>query len=167
VKAPGKTRDPGAGGARRSPDPRARNRNTWPSWPPPISSTILGRRPGPEAAFKVNGNENNPVTTVKPKVPSDMFLKKTGKWENGLEIRPVDLKDSSPLRDSFSRQVHQRTVSSFQAYWQRQIFSGRDVPPPEKATDDDVITYVGVHAGAVGYVSPNAKLVKVKVLTVQ
>lgn len=121
---------------------------------------------GPPAAFKVIVNENNSVSSIQRQALSDMLLKKRVQWENGLAVRPVDLNDASPVREAFSQQIHKRSTASIQAYWQREIFNGREVPPPEKATDDDVVTYVRVHAGAVGYVSAQARLVKVKVLAV-
>ena len=54
------------------------------------------------------------------------------------------------------------------AFWQQQIFSGRDVPPAEKASEKDVIAYVKDHEGAVGYVSPDVELpVGVKTLVIE
>jgi hypothetical protein len=53
------------------------------------------------------------------------------------------------------------------AYWQQRIFSGRDVPPPEFATDQEVVAYVLAHEGAVGYVSPGAELRGLQVVAIE
>jgi hypothetical protein len=44
------------------------------------------------------------------------------------------------------------------AYWQQRIFSGRDVPPPELDSDQQVVDYVMKYPGAIGYVSGAADL---------
>jgi hypothetical protein len=63
--------------------------------------------------------------------------------------------------------VLSKSVSSIKAYWQQQIFSGRDVPPPEKQSEAEVLEFVRSNATAIGYVSPVAVLPRgVRVLTV-
>ena len=52
-------------------------------------------------------------------------------------------------------------------YWQQRIFSGHDVPPPELDSDDDVVTYVLKHEGAIGYVAGGANLNGAKVLGIR
>jgi hypothetical protein len=44
------------------------------------------------------------------------------------------------------------------AWWQTQLFDGRTVPPVELATEEAVVTYVRLHAGAIAYVSSTARL---------
>ena len=71
---------------------------------------------------------------------------------------PVDLSESAPAREAFSTAVHHKPVKAVRAYWQQQIFSGRDVPPPEKTSDEQVIAFVRATPGAIGYVSAAAPL---------
>ena len=44
------------------------------------------------------------------------------------------------------------------AYWQKMIFSGREVPPPEKTSSAEVVAYVRANRGAIGYVAADAAL---------
>ena len=44
------------------------------------------------------------------------------------------------------------------AYWQQMIFSGREVPPPEKASAKDVVAFVSANRGGVGYVPAGTPL---------
>jgi hypothetical protein len=52
-------------------------------------------------------------------------------------------------------------------FWRQQIFSGRNVPPVEKASDSEVLEFVRSNPGAIGYVSsstspaPDVKVVVV------
>jgi hypothetical protein len=49
-------------------------------------------------------------------------------------------------------------VNAIASYWQQQIFAGKDVPPPEQATEADVLAFVRDNAGAVGYVAAGTAL---------
>lgn len=106
----------------------------------------------------------NPAKSVSKKKVSRILLKEISKWDSGQPAQPVDLDSKSPVRSVFSKDVHGRSVGSIKNYWQRQIFSGDGVPPPEVANDAAVIAYVKTHPGAIGYVSAGATLDGVKAL---
>jgi ABC-type phosphate transport system substrate-binding protein len=118
----------------------------------------------PRPVYLVITNPSNPSTTVERQFLEDAFLKKTTRWSNDEVIRPADLVPTSPIRRRFSEEVLNRSVEAVKGYWQQRIFSGRDVPPPEFESDDDVVKYVLKYPGAVGYVAPNANLGGAKVL---
>ncbi|HEV8582245.1 MAG TPA: hypothetical protein VGX68_24505 [Thermoanaerobaculia bacterium] len=97
-------------------------------------------------------NSANPVSGMHAEEVSEAFLKKAPRWPDGVEIVPVDLSEGSAVREAFSRRVHSKPAAAVKAYWQRMIFSGREVPPPEKATGADVVAFVRTNRGAIGYV---------------
>jgi len=112
-------------------------------------------------------NDQNAVVTAPRLLVSRFFLKKATRWDSGVIALPVDLPADSPVREAFSRHVHSRSVNSITAYWQQQIFSGREIPPPEKADEAEALEFVRAHAAAISYVSPNVTLPHgVHVLTV-
>ena len=117
-----------------------------------------------KAPYVVIVHPDNPAKSVSKKRVSRMLLKEISKWDNDVSAQPIDLDSKSPVRDEFSRDVHGRSVASIKNYWQRQIFSGDGVPPPEVPDDDAVIAFVSTHPGAIGYVSADARLEGVKVL---
>lgn len=108
--------------------------------------------------FVVVVNEQNPVSTIPRALVSRFFLKKVSRWDSGAVALPVDLPADSPVRDAFTRRVLSKTVGSVKAYWQQQIFSGRDVPPPEKPGEEAVLEFVLLNPAAIAYVSPLATL---------
>ena len=110
--------------------------------------------------FKVVINESNTTTSITKATLSGCFMKQaeTLTWISGLPLIPVDQAASSETRKAFSKHVHGRDVSSVKSYWQRQIFTGKAVPPQEKASDEEVLAFVRANPGAVGYVSANAEL---------
>ncbi len=118
--------------------------------------------------FRVVVNAANPVSSMTVTQVSRMLLKQDTQWSSGQPAMPVDQLDRSPVRAAFSKAVHGREVAAVKSYWQRMIFSGTAVPPPEKASDEDVLSYVRANPGAIGYVSAATALGSgVKVVALQ
>ena len=113
---------------------------------------------GAAEPFVVIVNAAHPAAKMSGEELSNLFLKKTAQWPQGGEVMPVDLAEGSGVRESFSHQVHQKSTAAVKAYWQKMIFSGREVPPPEKASSADVVAYVRANRGAIGYVAADTAL---------
>lgn len=110
------------------------------------------------ASYVVIVNSDNPVTEISKSQLSGFLLKKKSKWDHGVSVDPADLDSGSSVREALSEDVHGRSVSSIKNYWQRQIFSGRGVPPPEVGDDAEMIEHVSQSPGAIGYVSSTARI---------
>jgi ABC-type phosphate transport system substrate-binding protein len=121
-----------------------------------LCAPLFAQRQAP--GYLIIVNESNPADELERRFVADAFLRKVTLWPRGDVIHPVDLAPSSPIRRRFTEDVLKRSVDSVKSYWQQHIFAGRDLPPPELETDDDVIAYVLKHPGAVGYVSAGAEL---------
>lgn len=120
--------------------------------------TLAQDGPPPPPAFRLIVHPNSPVTSLDRRFVEDAFLKKVKTWPTGEVIRPVDLEPESDTRRRFTEEVLRRPLAAVRAYWQQRIFSGRDVPPPELDSDQQVIDYVMKYPGAIGYVSGAAAL---------
>jgi len=118
-------------------------------------------------AYRVIVNPKNPIASAERKFVEEAFLKKTTSWSSGAVIRPVDLVPNAPARRAFSDEVLHRSVAEVKTYWQQAIFAGRDVPPPELGSDEDVIKFVLKYDGAIGYVSGTANLSGAKAIAIQ
>jgi ABC-type phosphate transport system substrate-binding protein len=101
-------------------------------------------------------NSENPIHTMDRKFLSEVFLKKMTRWSDDTAIQPVDLEPESPVREEFSQRILKRSVQAVRNYWQRLLFSGRNIPPPELKSDDEVIRFVSESKGGIGYVSSSA-----------
>lgn len=119
---------------------------------------VSGRPAGGAEEFVVIVNAANPVASVGNAQLSSLFLKKLTQWGGGLPAVPVDLGPESPVRASFSQQIHHKGTAAVKAYWQQMIFSGREVPPPEKASAREVVAFVSANRGGVGYVPAGTAL---------
>jgi ABC-type phosphate transport system substrate-binding protein len=117
--------------------------------------------------YAVIVNAANPLSVLPAAEVSRMFLRKSVRWPDGLLVLPIDLREGSPVRASFSKEIHDRGVDAVKAYWQQVIFSGGGVPPPEEDSGAAVVEYVRSHPGAIAYVSVRTPLGEgVKVLKV-
>ena len=111
-----------------------------------------------QSGYVVIVNEANGVSAMSAADLSKVFFKKVNRWSTGLDAVPVDLPEGAAAREAFNATVHGKTLGAVRAYWQQQIFSGRGVPPVEKATDEMVVAFVRATPGAVGYVSASTPL---------
>jgi ABC-type phosphate transport system substrate-binding protein len=111
-----------------------------------------------DTAFTVIVNSKNKLRSIEKKTVSDAFLKKRTQWSDDVVIQPVDQRKSAPVRRTFSQQVLGRSVEAVRTYWNRLVFSGRGVPPPELDGDAAVVTFVAQHPGAIGYVASGTSL---------
>jgi len=130
-----------------------------------LAGATNGAKPGFQG-FLVVVNEANPVSSLSRQEISDLFLKKSSEWSGLGRVLPIDQPEGSAVRESFNREIHRKSNTAVRAYWQQRVFSGRDVPPPEKDGDQEVLAYVRKNAGAIGYLSPKASTEGVKVLEV-
>ena len=126
-----------------------------------LAGGLLAGASEPSAAaepFQIVVHSSNPVSAMSAQEVSKMFMKKISRWQNGKRVAPVDLDEHSSVRESFSQRIHAKGTAAIKAYWQRMIFSGREVPPPEKDSTEGVLDYVREHDGAIGYVPAGTPL---------
>jgi hypothetical protein len=71
------------------------------------------------------------------------------------------------VRRVFSLVVHGKDADAVVSYWQTMVFSGRDTPPPVRASEASVLEFVRTNAGAIGYVSEAADLAGVKAVALR
>lgn len=116
-------------------------------------------------SYKVIVNPSNPVSSISREDLSRIFFKKTTKFSDGRGASPVDLAANSATRESFSKDVHGKSSSAVEAYWQQLIFSGRDIPPPQKS-ESGALEFVRSNENGIGYVSGGADTAGVKVISV-
>ena len=111
-----------------------------------------------EAQYVVIVNAQSSLSNISAADLSKLFQKKARRLPDGSDAVPLDQDKNSSVREAFSQAVHGRGVAQIEAYWQQQIFAGKDVPPDTRASDADVIAFVGSTPGAIGYVSSSATL---------
>jgi ABC-type phosphate transport system substrate-binding protein len=132
-----------------------------------LAAAALAGSAHAQSGFRVVVNPANPVTTLKEGELSRLFLKKTVAWPTGAPVVAVDQERTSSVRRAFSLEVHAKDPDAVVAHWQTMVFSGRDTPPPVKASDASVVDFVRANPGAIGYVSESADVAGVKVVPIR
>jgi ABC-type phosphate transport system substrate-binding protein len=124
------------------------------------------QRPG-GPTYVVIVNVANPTSSLTDAEISKLFLKRKLRWANGKAVVPVDQRSDSPTRTSFSIEILRKKPSAVDNYWQQQIFSAREVPPAEKASDQAVMMFIEANPDAIGYVAATTILSRgVKVIEI-
>ena len=105
-----------------------------------------------DAPFQVIVHRANPVTSISRAELSAIYMKRARSWPDGMEIIAVEQPARSRVREQFSRVVHGKSVAFVTRYWQRLIFAGRGVPPPELKSTEAIIDFVRARRGSIGYI---------------
>jgi ABC-type phosphate transport system substrate-binding protein len=123
---------------------------------------------GDEASrFTVIVHPSNTSPSITRKQLADLFLKKVTRWSDGVTAHPVEPPEGSLARAYFLSDVMGgRSAFAMKVFWNRRVLSGREVPPIEKPSDEEVVAFVRATPGAVGYVLAATPTTRVKVLRV-
>lgn len=116
-----------------------------------------------DGSVKIIVNPANPTTSLSKARVSELFLRKATTWDDGQPVQPVEQIDSSPLRETFCREVLGMSAA---AAAQQAAAGRRGDPPVSVATDREVLAYVRLKPGAIGYVSASTPTQGVKALTI-
>lgn len=82
----------------------------------------------------------------------NIFFGRNRQFFNGLEAQPVDLVDAHPDRGRFYQMLVGKDLSEVNAYWSRQVFSGRMQPLPKVGSSEEALKWVASHPGGIGFV---------------
>jgi len=98
---------------------------------------------------------------------SALFTGKTSRWGDKAQARPVDQSARAAVRRAFTATIIGLSMGELQLYWQRRVATDQVFPPPTKSSDEEVLSYVASHEGAIGYVAPETVIPEsVRVLAV-
>lgn len=125
---------------------------------------------GAEAAspgdFKVIVHSSTAGSRIPRAVVAAVFLRQVESWGNGVSIQVRDRSLTSPERVAFGSQVLGMTTLEMNQFWVRQMSRGK-TPPEVAQTDDEAISFVASHPGAISYVAadtvtpPEVKVVQI------
>ena len=82
----------------------------------------------------------------------NIFFGRYRQFFNGREAQPVDLVDSHPDRARFYSALVGKELSEINAYWSRQVFSGRALPPQKATSPEEAMKWVTTYPCGIGYV---------------
>ena len=119
------------------------------------------------AEFQVVAHSKVEGSRIRRAVLASIYRKDIIRWGDQTRIRPVDQSSRAPVRQAFARDILGRSLGETQDYWESRMTVDRQMPPPAKASDQDVLAYVASKRGAIGYVTSGIELPgDIKVLAV-
>jgi TonB family protein len=116
-----------------------------------------------QEAYRIIVNPSNPTTALTKAQVSNLFLRKTVSWEDGRPAAPVDQTDAA-VREAFARDVLGMAATTAFSQAQQAAAAGRGEAPVSVASDREVLAFVRLKPGAIGYVSATAPVQGVKVV---
>lgn len=94
----------------------------------------------------------------------NLFFGRSRQFFNGLEAQPVDLVDSHPDRARFYQALVGKDTAQVEAYWSRQVFTGKNRPPPRLTSAEEVVKWVVGNPGGIGFVDASKVDARVRVV---
>jgi len=70
----------------------------------------------------------------------------------GVRLKPIDQRDSQPIRGNFLNKVMNFSGDEYVTYWNNRLFREGGIPPLPKNNSTEVISTVQDTDGAIGYV---------------
>ncbi len=105
----------------------------------------------PIIAIVVSSNQNSDDLKLAHNQLSLIYWRKQLYWPKGQRIKPVNLSTEHALRLQFSQKILGSAPKSQIDYWNGQYFNGV-LPPYSVNSEEAVLRYVTLTAGAIGYV---------------
>ena len=95
---------------------------------------------------------------------ANVFLKRTKNLPNGIQLTPIDQKESLKLKQEFYLKVTGKNPNQLNAYWSRLMFTGKAMPPQTVRNDEEVMHAVRSNPSLIGYIDTSKVDDTVKVL---
>jgi len=109
-------------------------------------------------------NAHNGVAAMTRNEVINIFFGRNRQFFNGVEAVPVDLDDLHPHRAPFYKMLVDKDLAEINAYWSRQVFTGRMQAPPRLNSTEDVIKWIAANPGGIGFVELSRADARVRVV---
>lgn len=93
----------------------------------------------------------------------NIYLGKKVFWQNGDKIIPVTI-DDTKIHTDFLKEFVKKTPYAYLSYWNQRLFTGEGVPPIAFDHEKEIVHFVSVTPGAIGYVSAESEVGDTKVV---
>lgn len=116
------------------------------------------------AQMAVIVNARSGVAVMSRNEVVNIFFGRYRQFFNGLEAKAVDMEDAHPDRARFYQALVGKELSEINAYWSRQLFTGRMTAPPKLRGPEEVVKWVAANPGGIGFVDLHYADARVRVV---
>ncbi|THF63007.1 hypothetical protein E6C76_17260 [Pseudothauera nasutitermitis] len=118
---------------------------------------------GVRAEFVLIGHADNPLPALSREQAEQLYLGRRDALPDGRTAMLVDLPPGN-LRDRFYLLLTGKNPAQIRAWWSRQVFSGRALPPREAGSVSEARQWVAANPAAIGYLPADAATDGLKIL---
>lgn len=97
-------------------------------------------------------NKNNTISRLTKEQLIDLYMGKYIAFPDGTSAIPVELNESTELKQDFYQKLVGLSLARINAYWSRIRFTGRARPPKALASESEVIGFVASEPQAISYI---------------
>ncbi|MGL4473146.1 MAG: hypothetical protein ACRCT7_01580 [Shewanella sp.] len=116
------------------------------------------------AGLLVVMQKNAPVEKLDRHQVVDIFMGRNNMLNTDQKYRVFDQNTVTGIRESFYRQLVNRSETQIDAYWARLLFSGRTAPPTMVKGMDELVQKVVQTPGGIAYISRDKLVDELKVV---
>lgn len=135
----------------------------------PVAVLILGTLAAARAANEepvVVAHASVNARQIRTEDLRDIFLGERHTLQEGPTVSPVFLRNG-PTHEAFLKAYIGKSDGAFRAGWMRMVFTGKGTLPRTFESEADLLDYVSVTPGAIGYARSAGSRPNVKVLAVK
>ena len=104
------------------------------------------------------------LNTISSEQVANIFLGKTRILPNGKLVVPVDQPRNSDTSREFYSKLISKNESQLNAYWARQVFTGRGQPPIQVSSCNEVKSLIKDNPSMIGYIHGDCADITIKVI---
>ena len=104
------------------------------------------------------------INTISPAYVVNIFLGKVKTLPNGKIIIPIDQRRESETRSLFYKRLANKNENQLNAYWARQVFTGKGQPPSQVQNSEAIKLLVSDNPSMIGYIESKVLDDSVKVI---
>ena len=116
------------------------------------------------AAVSVIVHPSIEVTNITAAQVANIFLGKTKILPTGELVIPIDLPSNDDSRKEFYRKLVNKSENQLNAYWARQVFTGKGQPPSQIEGCEQIVSLVKGNPGLISYIDSECVDSTVKVI---
>lgn len=121
-----------------------------------MTALALAAAPSARAEMVVIVNARSPAAALSAEQVANVYLGKDASFT------PLDLPESTALRDEFYKKVAGKDGAQLKAMWARLIFTGKAQPPKQVGSSAEAVRQVAGNDRAIAYVDKSAVDASVK-----
>jgi ABC-type phosphate transport system substrate-binding protein len=134
------------------------------AWPLAGALIFVAAQSAAQSPIKVIAHSSVQVSQVSSEELKGVFLETRTSLADG-HVVPVLLR-AGVVHAAFVRQHTGKTTAALENYYRSLVFTGKGAMPKMLASDAEMVAYVKITRGAIGYVSAESSTEGVKVLEV-